>query len=248
MQVTIFNSQEILARWAARKIIDLVTQKPNAVLCLAAGETPRLTYQYLVEFVKKEGIDFSAVQYVSLDEWVDIAPSNTGSCYYFLRQCLFDPLLINPGNIHFFNSIKSELPASCEKINRVIERLNGIDLALLGTGMNGHIGFNEPNIPVDLLAHVVELDPITRQVGQKYFSENTALHSGISLGMSQIMQSGTILLLATGQKKAAIMKKALEENVSMAVPASFVQHHTNAFVLLDQEAAHLLTKAYRAEI
>ena len=106
--------------------------------------------------------------------------------------------------------------------------------------MNGHIGFNEPGISPHLHAHVIELDPITRQIGQKYFSEHTIIHKGISLGLAQFMQSRMAILMATGHKKALIIQKALEEMVSTAVPGSFMQEHANAFVLLDKDAAGLL--------
>ncbi|HTE09825.1 MAG TPA: glucosamine-6-phosphate deaminase [Chitinophagaceae bacterium] len=241
MQIDIFDSPDILAQLTARKIIDMVSRKPNALLCLAGGETPRLTYQYIVEGAKNNGIDFSLVQFVSLDEWVGIPASNKGSCYYFLHETIFEPLAIKQTNIHFFNSTAGNLSAECERINQIIQNLGGIDLMLVGIGMNGHIGFNEPGISPYLFAHVIELDIITQQVGQKYFSEITPLQKGISLGMAQFMQSGMVILLATGNKKAPIIKKALEENVSAAVPAGFIQEHTNAFVLLDSEAAGLLS-------
>ena len=188
MQIAILETAEKLAHEAAGKIIDLVSRKPNAVLCLAGGETPRLTYQCLTGEAKKRNIDFSAVQWVSLDEWVGIPPSNAGSCYYFLQQTLFAPLNIHPSNIHFFDAMAADLTAACEKITVKINRWQGLDLILVGIGMNGHIGFNEPGVDATLPAHVIELDSITQQVGQKYFTENTQLQKGITLGISQFMQ------------------------------------------------------------
>jgi glucosamine-6-phosphate isomerase len=240
MTITVFDNAEMLAEKAARIIIDLVVYKPNAVLCLAGGETPRLTYAHLTALAKSEKINFSGVEFVSLDEWVGIPPSNTGSCYYFLNETVFEILGVQKEKIHFFNSMANNLPAECERINSIISELGGIDLMLVGVGMNGHIGFNEPGIAADLFAHVVDLDITTQQVGQKYFSSNTALSKGISLGMAQFMQSDTVLLLATGSKKAAIIKKALQENISAVIPASYIRAHQNAFVLLDSEAAGLL--------
>jgi galactosamine-6-phosphate isomerase len=220
-------------------ILHQVLQKPNSVLCLAGGETPRLTYKHLILLVRKEKIEFSKVQFIGLDEWVGIPPSNTGSCYYFINDCVFEPLAIKKENIHFFNSMAGDLPAECERINSVVRKLGGIDLMLVGVGMNGHIGFNEPGVAPDLFAHVINLDSTTQEVGQKYFSASTPLSKGISLGMAQFMQSGTVLLLATGSKKAAIIRKALDENISVDVPASFVRSHQNSFVLLDRDAAGL---------
>ncbi len=240
MQLVIFESPEELARETAGKIIDLVSRKPNAVLCLAGGETPRLTYQYLTTAAKKRNIDFSAVQWVSLDEWVGIPPSNPGSCCYFLQQHLFIPLHIASANIHFFDAMATDLSAECEKMNAKITSWQGLDLMLVGIGMNGHIGFNEPGIDVALAAHVIDLDEITRQTGQKYFTENTSLNKGITLGIAQFMQARMAILMAAGTSKTGIVQKAIEAEVSALVPASYIQAHANAWVLLDAAAASSL--------
>lgn len=240
MQIAIFESVEKLAQDAAGKIIELVSRKPNAVLCLAGGETPRLTYQYLIAEAKKENIDFTCVQWVSLDEWVGIPSSNAGSCYYFLQQTLFTPLAVNPSNIHFFDAMAADLSAVCEKMNAKINQWQALDLILAGIGMNGHIGFNEPGVDAGLAAHVIELDIITQQVGQKYFTGNTKLQKGITLGISQFMQARMAILIAAGANKAGIIKKAVEEPVSPLLPASYIQAHTDAWVLLDAAAAGAL--------
>lgn len=240
MITTVFDNAEILAEKAARVIIDLVVHKPNAVLCLAGGETPRLAYTRLAAMAKGEKINFSGVEFVGLDEWVGIPPSNNGSCYYFLNEAVFKTLGVQKEKIHFFNSMSNNLPAECERVNSNVSERGGIDLILVGVGMNGHIGFNEPGISPELLAHVVELEASTKEVGQKYFSSTTALSKGISLGMAQVMQARKVLLLATGSKKADIIKKALQEKITNAVPASLIRNHPNAFVLLDKAAASLL--------
>jgi galactosamine-6-phosphate isomerase len=241
MQTEIFENAELLAEKAASVIIDLLVRKPNAVLCLAGGETPRLTYGRLVGLVKNEKIDFSNVQFISLDEWVGIPPTNSGSCYYFLNETVFEPMDIRKEKIHFFNAMASELQEECKRINSIVRELGGIDLMLAGVGMNGHIGFNEPGIDPELFAHVVDLDKTTQEVGQKYFSERTPLSKGISLGMAQCMQSATVLLLATGSKKATIIRNALQENISTEIPASLIRKHKNAFAMLDRAAAGLLS-------
>ena len=240
MHQHIFETPELLAKSAAGNILDLVSTNPNAVICIASGDTPRLTNKYVVEGAKQHGIDFSRVQFVSLDEWVGIPRTNTGSCYYFLNETIFEPLAIKEGNIHFFNATATDLQAECERMNKTIAELNGIDLIVLGIGVNGHIGFNEPGVLPDLFAHVIDLDAITLQVGQKYFAETSSIQKGITLGIEWIMQSKMAILMATGSKKAAIIKKTLEEKVSVAVPASYIQAHSNSFVLLDKDAAALL--------
>ncbi len=239
--MTIFDTPDMLAQSAAAKILDLVSKKPSAVICIASGDTPRLTNKHIVAGARARKIDFSRVQFISLDEWVGVPPSNSGSCYHFLHETIFEPLSVPVANIHFFHSTVCDLTAECERINMIITQLNGIDCMLVGVGMNGHIGFNEPGISPGLSAHVIELDPITQRVGQKYFSTTTLLQKGITLGLAQFMQSRMAILLATGSKKALVIKKALAERVSVSIPASLIQEHKNAFVMLDSEAAALLS-------
>ncbi|MEO6316789.1 MAG: glucosamine-6-phosphate deaminase [Chitinophagaceae bacterium] len=241
MDIAVFSTPALVAQATANKILAFIQSKPNALLCLAGGDSPRLTYQYLAAAVKSSGTNCGRLQFVSLDEWVGIPPTNTGSCFYFLQETIFGPLAIPPVNIHFFNSSATDLTAECNRIDKIIAQLQGIDVLLAGIGLNGHIGFNEPGLP-QASAHVTELDSLTQQVGQKYFEQNASLQYGITQGMAQLLQSKTILLLATGTKKAAIVQQALEEKMTDAVPASLLRQHSNAFALLDREAAALLTQ------
>jgi glucosamine-6-phosphate isomerase len=241
MEYFVFNSPGELGQVAAQKIVDLVRSRPAALLCMAGGETPRLTYQHIVTMAVQQQVDFSGVHFVSLDEWVGIPTYNTGSCYYFLNRSLFEPLAIPPSHIHFFDALANNLTAACKKIDRVIEKRGGIDCMLVGVGMNGHIGFNEPGTAANLLSHVTALDPVTTETGQKYFTDNTPLHKGITLGLTHVLQSRMVIMQATGHKKAAIMARVLQEEISAAVPASLVRTHPDAWIMLDTAAASLLT-------
>ena len=131
MRINVYDTPELLAQAAAGKILDFVSSKPTAVVCMASGDTPRLTNQYIVEGAGKNNIDFSRVQFISLDEWVGIPKSNPGSCWYFLNETLFEPLSIPPANIHFFNATVGDLLAECERINKLVEQFGGIDLMLV---------------------------------------------------------------------------------------------------------------------
>ena len=113
---------------------------------------------------------------------------------------------------------------------------------ILGIGMNGHLGFNEPGSDPDSYAHIVELDEITKKVGQKYFSQETLLTSGITLGLRHIMESRRVILMANGVKKAEIVKQAMEGNISNHVPASLIREHHNAAIYLDEDAAQKLIR------
>lgn len=226
----------------ANIILDTIKNNPEAVFCLAAGDSPRLAYSLVAEKVRNQNIDVSRCKFVSLDEWVGIPPENEGSCQYFLRTVVFGPMKISPNNIHVFNALSSDLPDECSKMDDYIRANGGIDLMVVGVGRNGHIGFNEPGVPFEQYSHVVDLDETTQTVGQKYFRENTALTQGITLGLQWLMESQQAVLIANGEKKATVIKKALEEDIDPSMPASIIRRHPNATVILDEEAASLLNK------
>lgn len=242
MQLIVFKDHEALSLYAAEEIIRLVKSKPDAIICFASGDTPRLAYKLLVEKSLIEKIDFSRVILIGLDEWVGIPPSNEGSCHYFLKTNLVNKLNFNKSNIHLFDALSEHLQQECKRMDAVIASKNCIDLMLVGMGMNGHIGFNEPGSSFDNYSQVIELDSITTAVGQKYFNQATTLQRGITLGLKHLLEAKRVLLLANGIRKAAIIKKVLEEEVSPLVPGSVIRLHANSAVLIDQEAASLLKK------
>jgi glucosamine-6-phosphate isomerase len=241
MQLNIYKDYHTLSVHAADEIIQLVKDKPNAVLCLAAGDTPRLTYNLMAQEATDENVDFSRCSFIGLDEWVGIPPGSEGSCQYFLQANIFTPLHISSSQIHLFDALTQNTEEECEKMDKVISDKGGIDLMLVGVGMNGHIGFNEPGVSFDKYSHVIDLDETTQSVGQKYFNQHTALKKGITLGFNHLMQSGRVILIASGVKKAGVIKKALEEEVTNQMPASIMRTHSNGIVMIDEDAASLLS-------
>jgi glucosamine-6-phosphate isomerase len=238
MQLSVYQDYETLSRHAADEIIRQAHQKPDAVLCLAAGDTPRRTYEILVDRAKQEVIDFSRCTFVGLDEWVGVPPDNEGSCSWFLHRHLFTPLSISKSQIHLFDALSLDLEAECNKMNETVRTRGGIDLMLVGIGMNGHIGFNEPGASVDSYAHVIDLDSTTRTVGQKYFKQQTSLSRGITLGLRHLLEARRVILIASGDRKAKIMKQTLEGPVTPDVPATIIRNHPDSIVMLD-EASYL---------
>ncbi len=237
MNIRIYEDHNQLSLQAAQLLIDIIKEKPNAVLCLAAGETQLVMYQTLARLLPEKGVDFSKVHCIGLDEWVGILPTNPGSCQAILRNNLLDPLHIRENKIHFFDALATDLSAACYTMDALIKKLGGIDLICVGIGMNGHIGFNEPGVSPALRCHIATLDNTTRTVGQKYFHEKTPLTSGITLGLTYLLEAKTAVLMASKKAKAGIVKKALEEPIDPQVPASIIRKHTHGIVLLDQEAA-----------
>lgn len=241
MQLKIYDDHQQLSADAAREIISLVKEKPNAVICMASGETPRLTCRCLVEQAAKHNTDLSNITFIGLDEWVGVPASNEGSCHYFFRTEIFEPLGLTPGQVYLFNVDAGDLQGECEKLDKVILEKGGIDLMIVGIGMNGHIGFNEPGVSFDNYAHVIDLEESTVAVGQKYFTTPMTLGKGITLGLKHLQESRKVLLLANGSKKAGVIRNAVEGVVGSEFPASIMQTQEQGIVMVDREAAALLS-------
>ncbi len=240
MEIKIYNNYETLATATANAMIALIQQKTNATICLASGHTPLLPCQVFVKKVKEQNIDISKVTFLGLDEWVGVPPANEGSCHYFLYNTVFTPLNLKPHQIHVFNSLSDDLAGECKKMDNSITAKGGIDLMIVGIGMNGHIGFNEPGVSFTNYSHVIELDETTVTVGQKYFSLATIISKGITIGLQHLMDAKQVILIANGEKKAAIIKKTIEEKVSDQIPATIMQTHTNGIIMIDTAVASLI--------
>jgi glucosamine-6-phosphate isomerase len=237
MKLKILDDYSSLSAAAARMIIDCIKNKPDATLCFATGDSPKLTYQMVVEIAGNEAVDFSKCVFIGLDEWLAIPPDNPGSCHYFLHHYLFKPLGITESQIHLFDAMTNNTDAECKKMNSLVSRKNGIDFMLVGVGLNGHIGFNEPGTDFNSMAHLSQLNEKTKTVSQKYFNEPVVINKGLTLGLKQVMEAGTLLMIANGKKKAAIINKVVKGEITGEVPASFLHKHKNALVMIDREAA-----------
>ena len=242
MQLKIYKDYNTLSQHAASEIVAMVKGKPDAVLCFASGDTPRQAYNLLSESTAKENADFSRCIFIGLDEWVGIPPENEGSCSFFLHNTVFKPLNIDSGKIHLFNALSGDLAEECKKMDKIIFEKGGIDLMIVGVGMNGHIGFNEPGVSADKYSHVINLDNTTQTTGQKYFKQPVLLKQGITLGLKYLMEAKKVILMANGIKKAEVIKRAVEEEVNIDMPASIMQTHPAGIVMIDEEAGSLLNK------
>lgn len=225
---------------AANEVIELVKNKPEAVICMASGETPRLTCKLLVEKAITQKADLSHITFIGLDEWVGIPPENEGSCHHFFFTEVFKPLNFGADQIHLFDGMSADQEDECRKMDATIFAKGTIDLMIVGIGMNGHIGFNEPGVSFNNYSHVIDLDDMTISGGQKYFDTPVTLQKGITLGLKHLQESKKVLLLANGTKKAAVIKQTVEGEITNKFPASIMQTHTNGFVMIDEEAAGLL--------
>jgi len=243
MELKIFKDYDELSFAACEEIIRIIKTKPDAVLCLATGQSPILTYQLLVEKITTEKIDISNITFIGLDEWVGIPPEMEGSCQHFLQTRLFKPLKVSASQVYLFDALANDTDKECKRMNKIIKEKGGIDFMLVGVGMNGHIGFNEPGVAINNYAHVIELDETTKAVGQKkYFDKPVTISKGITLGLQDFLDARFAIMIANGAKKADIIKKTMEEPINTNIPATLMRMHKNSLLMVDEEAASLLDK------
>lgn len=226
-----------MCRAAADIIVNQIKQKPDSLICLTSGDTPAGVYGLLVKYASEGKVDFEQTWFVGLDEWVGMDKNDAGSCTNFLYEAFFTPANIDPLRMMVFDAKAADLDASCAAMNSFIKEHGPLAIMLVGVGMNGHIGLNEPGTDFDSYAHHSPLDPITVAVGQKYFAGETQLTEGITLGLKHLQESGIPMLLASGAKKAGIIAKALQGEVTNNVPASIFQTLPHGYVMLDEDAA-----------
>lgn len=237
MQLAIYKDYQELSSHAANEIIDCIKNKPAAVICLASGDTPKLSCSIFVQRVLEENIDISQCMFIGLDEWVGIPPENEGSCHHFFHSYLFKPLSLSPVQFYLFDALSTNLEEECRKMDECIADKGGIDLMMVGVGINGHIGFNEPGVSISNYAHVIELEETTQSVGQKYFNTPVKIDKGITLGLQYLLGAKKVIMLANGTKKAPVIKRAVEDEISTKFPATIMRMHANSLLMVDEEAA-----------
>lgn len=244
MEIIIQPTPETASTIAARIIARLVRQKPDAVLGLATGSTPLATYRELIRMHREEGLDFSRVVTFNLDEYVGLPPEHPQSYHYFMRENFFRHVNMREYHSHIPNGMASDVPAECERYEAAIRLAGGIDLQLLGIGTDGHIGFNEPSSSLASRTRIKTLTEQTRKDNARFFDGDIAqvpMHC-ITMGVGTIMESRTVVLLAFGANKGAAIADACEGPITAMNPASILQMHQVAKVVIDEAASERLRK------
>jgi glucosamine-6-phosphate isomerase len=237
MKQIIYKDYKELSVKTAEMIADVIIKKPDALLCFPAGETSVGTFAQLIKLNREGSISFKSSRIVGLDEWAGLGKMKTENCFSFLKRHFFDHIDYDPGKMCFFDGESADLQSECVKTDRFIKENGPVDMMLLGMGMNGHLGLNEPGTSFNLYSHIVELDDTTKKVGKKYFSGEVNLTRGVSLGIKYIMEASLVILQLNGNRKAEIVRKLIESEFTEALPASALKRHSNAYLLLDREAA-----------
>ena len=225
-----------LSKKAAQIIASQIIMKPNCVLGLATGSSPVGTYKELIKMNKNGELDFSTVTSVNLDEYVGLDGTHDQSYRYFMNTNLFDHVNIDKANTFVPNGCAEDMDKECEAYDERIKAYGGIDLQLLGIGLDGHIGFNEPDDVFVKNTHVVDLDESTIEANARFFeSINDVPRKAVTMGMGGIMNAKKILLVANGANKKEILEKAFFGPITPEIPASILQLHPDVTVIYSEK-------------
>ncbi len=238
MKIIRAKDYQDMSRKAANIISAQVIMKPNCVLGLATGGSPVGIYKQLVEWYNKDDVDFSEITTVNLDEYRGISRDNDQSYWYFMQENFFQYVNVKPENINVPNGSNLDAAEACAQYNEIIHRVGGVDLQLLGIGVDGHIGFNEPGAAFELETHCIDLSESTINANKRYFAHiDDVPRQAYTMGIKSIMQARKVVMVVSGANKAQVVKDAFFGPVTPQVPASILQMHPDFTLVLDAEAA-----------
>lgn len=233
MRIIKCSDYEELSRRAAEFVAAQITLKPDCVLGLPTGSTPVGMYAHLAE----KGIDFSEVTTFNLDEYYPIKRENPQSYHAFMTENLYSKVNLKPDNIFIPNGEATDPEAECKSYERSIMERGGLDMQVLGIGQNGHIGFNEPGEMLNSYTHMTKLTQNTIEANARFFSSMDEVpKQALTMGVATIMRAKRILLLASGESKARVVKALQGSVIDPEIPATILAAHNDVTVIADAAA------------
>lgn len=245
MLLRITRDYDEMSEQAARIVADRLRKNPALVLGLATGSTPLGSYRALIRMHRDEGLDFSRATTFNLDEYIGLEPTHPQSYHRFMAEHFFQDVNLDRRFTFIPDGMAPDVEAHCEWYEEQIRLSGGIDLQILGIGRNGHLAFNEPGSSLGSRTRVKPLSEETRRDNARFFAslEQVPTHA-ITMGIGTIMEAQELILLASGEQKADAVKAAVEGAITAIVPASIMQMHRRAYVIVDGPAASKLTRTY----
>ena len=240
MKVIVTENYQEMSQKAAEIIIGIVKNNPNAILGLATGSSPIGTYQNMIKDHKENGTSYKNIKTVNLDEYVGLTADHDQSYAYFMRTNLFDSIDIDLANTNLPCGSAPDAKAECDRYNALLATMQQ-DIQVLGLGSNGHIGFNEPGTPLDSVTHLVDLTENTIKDNSRLFASiDEVPRQALSMGIKNIMQAKSIVMVVSGKNKAQAVKGMVQGEITTELPASVLQLHPFVTVICDKDAASLL--------
>jgi glucosamine-6-phosphate deaminase len=249
IRTVVVEDHEDIARLVAMRIAALIRERNAAgeqtVLGLATGSTPIGVYRELIRMHRDEGLSFTDVVTFNLDEYFPMPKESIHSYHRFMWENLFSQIDIKPENVHIppGDLQRTDVVEAAQRYELAIERAGGIDFQILGIGKTGHIGFNEPGSGAESRTRLVTLDAVTRRdAAADFFGEDFVPREAVTMGVATILDAREIAIIATGEHKASIVRRAVEGDIDLEVAATFLQRHTNTTFYVDRAAGAELTR------
>lgn len=241
-RLTVVNDYETLSRHAADLVTECVTVCPSGAITLPTGETPRGMYEELVRRIRSGSLDFSRVQFFCLDDYLGQSIVDEASLTGWLNEVFLEPAKLPRQNIHLIPTEAPDPDTAAARYDQDIAKAGGLELAVVGLGPNGHVGFNEPGSAIDSRTRVVNLTAESRQQNAAYYDgQQTIPARAITMGLGTILEARRIVLIVSGESKAEILKAALEGPITSHVPGSFLRTAMDRLrVIVDEPAASSL--------
>lgn len=241
MRIFVEDNYEGMSRRAAQIFAQEIKENPTSAFGFATGSTPVGMYAELARMHREEELDFSRITTFNLDEYCGLDQGDPQSYMYFMQDQLFGKVNLPPASINIPNGKAADIQQECQQYDERIEQAGGVRMQILGIGVNGHIGFNEPDDFFSSGTQLVDLTPSTIDANARFFENPEQVpRQAVSMGIKTIMMSQKILLIANGANKAEILHKMIHGRIHPQVPASVLQLHRDVTVVADSAAAALL--------
>ncbi len=232
MKIFRYADYESMSNAAAEQIVMAVIGNPTLKICLATGSSPRLCYEKVAEKASHSGTSFKRVQVVKLDEWGGLSGTDEGSCEHYIRNYFIEPLKIDTSTFLSFAGDAAEPELECARVRSALAKETPIDICVLGLGLNGHLGFNEPAEYLQPYAHIATLSSQSQQHSM-IASSGKKMEFGYTMGMREILSSKRIIFLVNGEQKKAQLARFLEAKIDPKFPGSFLWLHPDLELYTD---------------
>ncbi len=240
MEIKIFNSAAEASNFAALELLRQIEGKLDSNLGVATGRTMDAIYHKFISHAREKTLDMNKVSAFAVDEYIGLADESANSYKAYLDLHLFNQLNFDSGKVYIPNVGLQNIDQACLDYEASIKNAGGIDFQLLGIGINGHIGLNEPGSSIDSRTRVVALTSSTRNSNKMVFSNENVPLTAITIGIGTILEASRCVMVATGLSKSDIVQKVVNGDINSKVPATAIKQHPNAILILDKESAKLI--------
>jgi glucosamine-6-phosphate deaminase len=235
-----FDSESSWVQGAASLWRDRLRTNPKLRMCLPSGHTPNPLFEVMCRSVANGDVSFRQAEIFALDDYGGLAADDPGRCRNMLQRYLLDGIDLSPDRFHFLDTEAADTAQVCRDYNTLIESNGGFDLTLLGIGLNGHLGLNEPGSTLDSTTRRVAMHESTIQSSAGYLTHSNLPTWGIGVGLKHLLASKEVWLLANGARKAQIIARTVQGEINVDVPASWLRRHSNSWLMVDAAAGALL--------